>query len=47
MKNFNRPSSIEVSEVFKIENGKIRRIEMVGAGLQYHLNSAWGGISDK
>ncbi|MBZ5694301.1 MAG: hypothetical protein LAN36_02955 [Acidobacteriia bacterium] len=47
MKNFNRPSSIEVSEVFKIENGKIRRIEMVGSGLQYHLNSAWGGISDK
>ena len=47
MKNFNRPSSIEVTEVFKIENGKIRRIEMVGAGLQYHLNSAWGGISDK
>ena len=47
MKNFNRPSSIEVTEVFKIENGKIRRIEMVGSGLQYHLNSAWGGISDK
>jgi hypothetical protein len=47
MKNFNRPSSLEVTEAFKIEDGKIRRIEMVGSGLQYHLNSAWGGISDK
>jgi len=47
MKNFNRPSSIEVTEVFKITDGKIRRIEMMGSGLQYHLNSAWGGISDK
>ncbi len=44
---FNRPSSLEVTEVFKITNGKIRRIEMTGSGLQYHLNSAWGGISDK
>ena len=47
MKNFNRPSSLEVTEAFRIEDGKIRRIEMVGSGLQYHLNSAWGGISDK
>jgi len=47
MKNFNRPSSIEVTEVFKITDGKIRRVEMMGSGLQYHLNSAWGGISDK
>jgi hypothetical protein len=44
---FNRPSSLEVTEAFKIADGKIRRIEMVGSGLQYHLNSAWGGISDK
>ena len=44
---FNRPSSLEVTEAFKITNGKIRRIEMMGSGLQYHLNSAWGGISDK
>src|SRR5579863_5570122 len=44
---FNRPSSLEVTEAFKITDGKIRRIEMVGSGLQYHLNSAWGGISDK
>jgi hypothetical protein len=47
MKNFNRPSSLEVTEAFKITDGKIRRIEMMGSGLQYHLNSAWGGISDK
>jgi hypothetical protein len=47
MKNFNRPSSIEVTEAFKITDGKIRRIEMAGSGLQYHLNSPWGGISDK
>jgi hypothetical protein len=44
---FNRPSSLEVTEAFKITNGKIRRIEMMGSGLQYHLNSAWGGIGDK
>lgn len=44
---FNRPTSLEVTEAFKIEDGKIRRIEMVGSGLMYHLNSAWGGISDK
>ncbi|HEX4001722.1 MAG TPA: hypothetical protein VHX36_03685 [Candidatus Acidoferrales bacterium] len=44
---FNRPSSIEVTEAFKITGGLIHRIEMVGSGLQYHLNSAWGGISDK
>jgi hypothetical protein len=47
MKNFNRPSSLEVTEAFKITNGKIRRIEMMGSGLQYHLNSTWGGITDK
>jgi len=47
MKNFNRPSSIEGTEAFKITGGLIHRIEMVGSGLQYHLNSAWGGISDK
>ena len=44
---FNRPSSIEVTEAFKITGGLIHRIEMVGSGLPYHLNSAWGGISDK
>jgi len=44
---FNRPSSLEVTEAFKVQGGLIHRIIMVGSGLQYHLNSAWGGISDK
>ncbi|MGH9740245.1 MAG: hypothetical protein ACRD4X_16915 [Candidatus Acidiferrales bacterium] len=44
---FNKPSSIQVTECFKIRNGQIHRIEMVGSGLPYHLNSPWGGISDK
>jgi hypothetical protein len=47
MKNFNHPDSLEVTEAFKITGGLIHRIEMVGSGLQYHLNSTWGGISDK
>jgi hypothetical protein len=45
-KGFNRPSSILVSEAFLIENGKIRRVEMIGPSSTYHLNSAWpGGLS--
>jgi hypothetical protein len=47
-KGFNRPSSILVSEAFMIENGKIRRVEMVGPSVPYHLNSAWpGGLTGK
>jgi hypothetical protein len=42
---FNSPSSILVTEAFLIENGKIRRVEMIGPAAFYHLNSAWGGIS--
>jgi len=42
-KGFNRPSSILVSEAFLIENGKIRRVEMVGPSAFYHLNSPWPG----
>jgi hypothetical protein len=43
---FNRPSSILVTEAFLIENGKIRRVEMVGPSAFYHLNSPWpGGLS--
>jgi hypothetical protein len=45
MKNFSRPSSIEVTEAFRIENGKIRRVEMIGSSVPYHLNPAWGGVS--
>jgi hypothetical protein len=48
MAMFSRPSSIEVTEAFKIGNGKIRRIEMVGSGVVYHMNPAWpGGLSGK
>lgn len=47
-KGFNRPSSILVTESFLIENGKIRRVEMVGPSMPYHLNSAWpGGLSGR
>jgi hypothetical protein len=43
---FNRPASILVTEAFLIENGKIRRVEMIGPGALYHLNSPWpGGLS--
>jgi hypothetical protein len=45
---FNRPSSILVTEAFLIENGKIRRVEMIGPSATYHLNSPWpGGLSGK
>jgi hypothetical protein len=40
---FNRPTSILVTEAFLIENGKIRRVEMVGPGVLYHMNSPWPG----
>jgi len=43
---FNRPSSILVTEAFLIEEGKIRRVEMIGPGALYHINSPWpGGLS--
>jgi hypothetical protein len=43
-----RASSIEVTEAFRIENGKIRRVEMIGPSVPYHFNSAWPrGLSGK
>jgi hypothetical protein len=43
---FNRPSSILVTEVFLIENGKIRRVEAVAPSAFYHTNTPWpGGLS--
>jgi hypothetical protein len=42
-KGFNRPSSILVTEAFLIENGKIRRVEMVGPSALYHINTPWPG----
>jgi len=44
-RGFTRPSSILVTEAFLIENGKIRRVEMVGPGAMYQLTSPWGGLS--
>ena len=47
-KGFNRPSSILVNEAFLIENGKIRRVEMIGPSVPYHFNGAWpGGLSGR
>lgn len=43
---FNRPGSILVTEAFLIEDGKIRRVEMIGPAATYHMNSPWpGGLS--
>jgi hypothetical protein len=42
---FNRPGSILVTEAFLIENGLIRRVEMIGPAATYHINSPWGGLS--
>ena len=45
-RGFNRPSSILVTEAFLTENGKIRRVEMIGPSAVYHMNSPWpGGLS--
>ena len=40
---FNRPSSILVTEAFLIEDGRIRRVEMIGPSANYHINSPWPG----
>jgi hypothetical protein len=42
---FNRPSSILVTEAFLIEDGQIRRVEMIGPSAVYHMRSPWGGLS--
>jgi len=42
---FNRPSSILFTEAFLIEQGEIRRVEMVGPSVPFHMNSPWGGLS--
>lgn len=39
-----RASSIHVTEVFRIENNLIRRVEMIGTGVPYHFNSSWGPV---
>jgi len=48
MSFFSRPSSIQVTEAFLIEDGLIRRVEMVGSSAPYHTNPPWeGGLSGK
>ena len=42
-----RASSIDVAEAFRIENNKIRRVEMIGTGVPYHFNSPWPGLSGR
>ena len=43
-----RASSIHVTEVFRIENNLIRRVEMIGTSVPYHFNSTWSrGLSGK
>ena len=42
-----RASSIDVTEAFRIEGNKIRRVEMIGSGVPYHFNSPWPGLSGR
>ena len=43
-----RQSSIDVTEAFRIENGLIRRVEMIGSSVPFHPSSAWpGGLSGR
>jgi hypothetical protein len=48
MSNFaGRASSIDVTEAFRIENNKIRRVEMIGSSVPYHFNSPWPALSGR
>jgi hypothetical protein len=42
-----RASSIDVTEAFRIENNKIRRVEMIGTSVPYHFNSPWPALSGR
>jgi hypothetical protein len=44
-RGFNRPGSILVTEAFLIENGKIRRVEMIGPAATYHINSPFRSLT--
>jgi hypothetical protein len=44
-RGFNRPGSILVTEAFLIDNGKIRRVEMIGPAATYHMNSPFRSLS--
>jgi hypothetical protein len=39
---FSKPSSILISEAFKIRNGLIQQVEAVGASVPYHMHPGWG-----
>jgi hypothetical protein len=41
MTGFSRPSSILLTEAFKIEKGLIRRVEAVGTGTPYKMSVGW------
>ena len=36
-----KPSSVQVSELFKIKNGKIQEIEVVGTTFPYGIKTGW------
>jgi hypothetical protein len=38
---FNKPSSILLTEAFKIDGGLIRQVEAVGVGVPYHMRPGW------
>jgi hypothetical protein len=42
-----RPASFEIAEMFRIEKGKIRRVEAVLEQVPYGMLSGWDGISSK
>lgn len=42
-----RPSSVLISEMFKIKDGKIPAVEAVGTGLPYGAKTGWGPCSCK
>jgi hypothetical protein len=43
-----RATSIDVTEAFRIENGLMRRVEMIGSTTQFHMQPAWpGGLSGR
>jgi len=39
---FNKPSSILLTEAFKIDGGLIRQVEAVGTSVPYHSDPGWG-----
>ena len=39
---FSKPSSILISEAFKIKGGLIQQVEAVGASVPYHMHPGWG-----